>query len=194
MTRSPGFGSSVERYSPCKANRETTGNVPDRRIGPHHPSNQRRQEASWLNEVGARRFPRSAGTGGGYRPAGKGGEGIYCRLRSVPRAGPEGVHRRARAAEAHAVLSSRLRMDPHQGVRLPLSRAVRPAETDRRRFNPRLLAEAIVRITADPAVLKRLVEAVEKPDRAAFQRLVTRRSSMRTATCSATGCASSATA
>ena len=64
-------------------------------------------------------------------------------------------------------------MDPHQGVRLPLSRVVWPAETDYDDFNPRLLAEAIVRVTADPALLKRLVEAVEKPDRDAFQRLVT---------------------
>ena len=40
-------------------------------------------------------------------------------------------------------------------------------------FDPRLLAEGIVRITADPAVLKRLVEAVEKPDRDAFHRIVT---------------------
>ena len=37
---------------------------------------------------------------------------------------------------------------------------------------PRALAEAIVRITADPAATKQLVEAIEKRDRAAFTRLV----------------------
>jgi hypothetical protein len=38
--------------------------------------------------------------------------------------------------------------------------------------NPRLLAEAIVRITSDEKVLRQLVAAIEKRDRAAFQRLV----------------------
>lgn len=38
--------------------------------------------------------------------------------------------------------------------------------------NPRLLAEAIVRVTSDEKALRQLVQAVEKGDRAAFQRVV----------------------
>jgi hypothetical protein len=47
-----------------------------------------------------------------------------------------------------------------------------PPKVVERPPNPRVLAEAIVRITSDEKALKQLVQAIEKRDRAAFQRLV----------------------
>src|SRR2546421_7258701 len=41
------------------------------------------------------------------------------------------------------------------------------------RVNPRTLAQAIVRITSDERLVSQLVQAVEKRDRKAFQRLIT---------------------
>ena len=47
-----------------------------------------------------------------------------------------------------------------------------PPERVRQPPNPRVLAEAIVRITSDEKLVRQLARAVEKRDRAAFQRLV----------------------
>jgi hypothetical protein len=47
-----------------------------------------------------------------------------------------------------------------------------PPKVPQRQPNPRALAEAIVRITSDDRLLRQLVGAIEKRDRAAFQRLV----------------------
>jgi hypothetical protein len=47
-----------------------------------------------------------------------------------------------------------------------------PPKIPQRQPNPRALAEAIVRITADEKLVRQLVRAIEKRDRAAFQRFV----------------------
>jgi hypothetical protein len=47
-----------------------------------------------------------------------------------------------------------------------------PPRPIRRAPNPRVLAEAIVRVTSDEKAVRELVQAVEKGDRAAFQRVV----------------------
>jgi hypothetical protein len=46
-----------------------------------------------------------------------------------------------------------------------------PPTPDTKQPDPRQLAEAVVRVTSDPKVLQRLVQAVEKRDRAAFRRI-----------------------
>ena len=63
-------------------------------------------------------------------------------------------------------------MDSHQGMRVPVPGIVRSARLDKEAPDPRLLAEAIVRITSNEKVLQELVEAIEKRNREGFERIV----------------------
>ena len=91
--------------------------------------------------------------------------GAYQAFRALD---PKAFQGALQKAWAPCPLSSGLSLDSQQGMHFPLPRTVRTSETvPDRQPHPRLLAEAVVRITKDTKALDQLVEAVEKRDHAA---------------------------